>query len=77
MNIDSLWTIRYRGHYIHGHYDRDQKKEVIRFTDACGGFREASSLRAAKQRIGRIQSGFYSRQHERAGNRVASQASND
>ena len=29
MSKDTFWTIGYKGHYIHGHYDRDLKREVI------------------------------------------------
>lgn len=26
MSKDTFWTIGYKGHYIHGHYDRDLKR---------------------------------------------------
>lgn len=29
MNPDTLYTISYKGAYIHAHHDRDQKREVF------------------------------------------------
>lgn len=51
MNADTFWTIEYKQHWIHGHYDRDLKKEVIRIRTPSHQTYDAKSLHAAKYRI--------------------------
>lgn len=58
MSKDTFWTLGYKGHYIHGHYDRDLKREVIevQWMLPDGGFNlyKAKSLHGAKCRITRL-----------------------
>lgn len=51
MNADTFWSIEYKQHWIHGHYDRDLKKEVIHIQCPHGSRYDAKSLHAAKYRI--------------------------
>lgn len=55
---DTFWSIDYKGHYIHGHHDRDLGREVItaQLMRKDGSFRiyEAKSLQAAKVKITRF-----------------------
>lgn len=52
---DTFWTQSYKGCYIHGHYDRDLKQEVIRIQvmkeDGSFTLYDAKSLHSAKYRI--------------------------
>lgn len=58
MSKDTFWTVPYKGHYIHGHYDRELRREVIRIQimKSDGGFTtySARTLQAAKYRISRF-----------------------
>lgn len=66
MSKDTFWTQGYKGHYIHGHHDRDLKREVItiQIMDKDGGFTiyDAKSLHAAKYKISRIIGGRHAHQ---------------
>lgn len=52
---DTFWTISYKGHYIHGHHDRDLNREVITvqqmLPDGSFVIHERRSLLAAKMFI--------------------------
>lgn len=58
LGKDSFYTVKYKGHYIHGHHDRTLKREAItiQIMDKDGGFTiyDAKSLHAAKCKISRI-----------------------
>lgn len=55
---DTFWGIDYKGHYIHGHHDRDLGKEVVtaQLMRKDGSFRiyEAKNLQSAKIKITRF-----------------------
>lgn len=55
MSKDTFWIIGYKGHYIHGHYDRDLKREVIEvqwmFSDKGFELYTVRSLLSAKRLI--------------------------
>jgi hypothetical protein len=55
---DTFWCKGYKGHFIHGHYDRDLNKEVIRIQvmKPDGGFTmyDAKSFHSAKYKITRF-----------------------
>lgn len=58
MSKDTFWTIGYKGHYIHGHRDRDLKCEVIEvqwmLPDGSFKMYKAKPLHGAKCRITRV-----------------------
>ena len=49
INKDTFWTIGYLREWIHGHYDRDRRCEVI--TTSVTGDRQFRSLAAAKRAV--------------------------
>ena len=51
MNADTFWTQEYKGHWIHGHCDRDLKQEIIRIQCPNGVNYPAKSLHSAKYKI--------------------------
>lgn len=58
MSKDTCWTRAYKGHYIHGHYDRDRKQRVIevQMMNEDGSFtlHQTKSLHSAKCLITRM-----------------------
>lgn len=54
---DTFWTISYKGCWIHGHHDRDLKREVITIQTPDYKVYEAKSLHSAKYRITRFLAG--------------------
>jgi hypothetical protein len=61
MNKDCFFTMAYKGHYIHSHYDRDLKREVVRYQimkpDGSFNLYDAKSIHAAKYRISAFHGG--------------------